>query len=92
MGAGALLILVFIYLVRYHSVINDRINALSAKAKVVDRYIMRYSGTWKGFKDDGSEFMTHEDTMSYDLDLLGKNSLYQMITIAHTNMGRKEAC
>ena len=89
-GGGALLILVFIYLVRYHSVINDRINALSAKAKVVDRYIMRYSGTWKGFKDDGSEFMTHEDTMSYDLDLLGKNSLYQMITIAHTNMGRKK--
>ena len=89
-GAGAFLILVFIYLVRYHAVVRDRMNALAAKGLVVDRYIMRYSGRWKKFKDDGSEFLTQKDTVSYDLDLLGKNSLYQMITIAHTSAGRKK--
>ena len=89
-GTGALLIAVFIYLVRYHSIIRDKMNALSAKGQVVNRYIMRYSGKWKDFKDNGSEFLTQEDTVSYDLDLLGKNSLYQMITIAHTSAGRKK--
>lgn len=90
MGGGFFLIAVFIYFVRYHAVIRDKMNALSAKSQVVDRYIMRYSGRWKVFKDDGSEFLTRDDTVSYDLDLLGKNSLYQMISIAHTSAGRKK--
>ena len=90
MGCGFFLIAVFIYFVRYHATIRDKMDALSAKAQVVNRYIMRYSGRWKTFKDDGSEFLTQEDTVSYDLDLLGKNSMYQMITIAHTTAGRKK--
>ena len=50
---------------------------------------MRNTGEWKKFEDNGSEFLTKEDTLSYDLDLLGRSSLFQLICVAHTHEGRK---
>ncbi|MCR5106507.1 MAG: DNA mismatch repair protein MutS [Eubacterium sp.] len=84
------LFIIFIFLVKYHGDIDEKILASKAKSNVINRYLMRVSGEWRGFQDDGSDFLTKEDTLSYDLDLLGKNSLFQMICIAHTFEGRKK--
>ena len=86
---GIVLAAVFVGLVKYHADIDDRLLTIKTKTNVIDRYIMRCSGQWKNFEDNGSEFLTKENTLSYDLDLLGRSSLFQLISVAHTFEGRK---
>ena len=87
---GLVLLIGFIDLVRRHAVIEEKVLDLKAKATVLNRYLMRLSGEWSNFKNDGSEFLTRNDNLSRDLDLLGKKSIYQLISIAHTGLGRKK--
>ena len=87
---GAALTVVFIALVRYHAIIDERIIEYKAKITVLNRYLMRLTDKWKSFEDTGAEFLTDKDTLSRDLDLLGKNSMFQFISIAHTDAGRKK--
>lgn len=87
---GAALAVVFIALVRYHAIIDERIVEYKAKITVLNRYLMRLTDKWKSFEDTGAEFLTDKDTLSRDLDLLGKNSMFQFISIAHTDAGRKK--
>ena len=87
---GAALAVVFIALVRYHAIIDERIIEYKAKITVLNRYLMRLTDKWKSFEDTGAEFLTDKDTLSRDLDLLGKNSMFQFISIAHTDAGRKK--
>ncbi len=89
-GLGILFAVIFIVLVKIHGNLNEEIQSIRAKSQVLNRYLMRYSGEWKNFKDDGSEFLGPKDNLSHDLDLLGRNSLFQMISIAHTSLGRKK--
>lgn len=87
---SVVLLIGFIYLVKYHADIDDKILGIKAKSDVLNRYIMRCSDEWKKFKDNGSEFLKKSDTLSYDLDLLGANSLFQLISVAHTDEGRRK--
>ena len=86
---GIIVLATFIYLVKKHSdvVKFSRIN--KSKIAVTDRYIKRYSDDWRSFEDTGEEFLTDGDTVAKDIDLLGVNSLYQMISVCHTDMGRE---
>ena len=84
---GIIFVIGFIFLVRYHSLINENISSIKAKSKVLGRYLKRKSGEWRSFKDDGSEYLRPNDNLSHDLDLLGRASLFQMISIAHTSAG-----
>ena len=86
---AVLLIAGFVLLVRYHGSIDEEVLDLKTKSGVINRYIQRRSGEWKSFKEDGSEFLSAEDHLSRDLDLLGKGSLFQFISIAHTPGGKK---
>lgn len=86
---GLLAIVGFIALVRVHANISDKKEELAAKTGVLNRYDMRVSGEWRNMQDTGAEFLRRDDTLSYDLDLLGKNSLFQFICIAHTREGRR---
>ena len=86
---SVLLFVIFAFFVKYHAGIDDKILGINAKEDVLKRYIMRCSDAWKKFKDDGSDFLDTKDTLSYDLDLIGKNSLYQLINVAHTDLGRQ---
>ena len=81
---GIAAIIGFIALVRVHAGISDKKEELVAKTGVLNRYEMRVSGEWRNMKDTGEEFLRRDDTLSHDLDLLGKNSLFQFICIAHT--------
>lgn len=87
--AGIVLVVIFIGLVKKHADIDDKLLTIKTKTNVINRYIKRCSGQWKNFEDNGSEFLKKEDTLSYDLDLLGRSSLYQLISVAHTFEGRK---
>jgi len=49
----------------------------------------RYNDSWKEFAEDGSEYLTDDDLVAKDLDIMGKNSIYQFICVAGTEDGRQ---
>ena len=87
---GLVLLVAFIVLIRFHGVTDEKLQSLKAKTEVLDRYLKRISGEWRHFKSDGSLYLSRNDNLSHDLDLLGKNSLFQLISIAHTEEGRRK--
>ncbi len=91
-SAFVISVIVFVFLVKYHAGIDEKILALKAKSTVINRYLMRFGDEWKKFKDDGSDFLKKNSTplIAYDLDILGPSSLFQLINVAHTDEGRKK--
>ncbi len=87
--AGAYLLITFFFLIYVHACFNKMISHDETYINVLDRYLNRLNGNWMQEIDDGGEFLTQEDVLSRDIDLLGKNSLYQYISIAHTPKGRR---
>ena len=87
--AGAYLLITFFFLIYVHACFNKMISHDETYINVLDRYLNRLNGNWMQEADDGGEFLTQEDVLSRDIDLLGKNSLYQYISIAHTPKGRR---
>ena len=87
--AGVYLLLAFLLLVYVHANINRNIEHDETYIKVLDRYLARLNGAWMAEEDNGSDFLGKDDVLSGDIDLLGKASLFQYISIAHTPKGRK---
>lgn len=79
----------FIMLLLHHMEIENIQNALRHRIQVYDRYQARLQGTWQTFPDTGMEFQKEQDFVSADLDVFGTASLYQMLCVAHTPMGRR---
>lgn len=48
----------------------------------------RFSDDWYEFSDDGGEYLDEKYTNGVDLDIFGKRSVFQYISIAHTMNGR----
>ncbi len=88
-GVFILQLLIFIYLVINHDKeINKRKYSIALK-DINEKAIKRLSGEWNSFEDDGSEFKNEEHCYSNDLDVFGKNSLFQWINASKTFMGRQ---
>lgn len=51
--------------------------------------LKRINGEWKTFNDIGDEYINKEHKFSKDLDIFGKNSLFQWINTTNTMFGRK---
>ena len=51
--------------------------------------LKRINGEWKNFEDIGEEYINKEHRFSKDLDIFGKNSLFQWINTTNTLFGRK---
>lgn len=49
----------------------------------------RLNGDWKSFVDTGVEFIEEDNQFASDLDIFGKNSLFQWINITITKFGRE---
>lgn len=64
----------------YTTLLRD-INATSLK---------RLQGEWNTFTDDGGDFKDNNHSYSEDLDIFGKNSLFQWINTANTFIGRNK--
>lgn len=87
---GVLFFIVFAALVKKHISVERDTEIVKSKFEVTDRYVKRFNDDWRGFTNDGSEFLTGKDYVSNDIDLLGPNSLYQMINVCHTTEGAKK--
>lgn len=86
---GVILFVCFFCLVKYHEKVSDSLEHMKCMREAVNHYIMRFDDEYKKLPDDGSEFLLSEDTVAYDLDLLGKASLYQLICVCHTEEARR---
>ena len=84
---GVIFLLFFAYLIKVHSDVVNKTEVTESMLSVVDAYINRYDDGWRNFSKTGKEYLTSSDTVSSDLDLLGDNSLFQMICVAHTQKG-----
>lgn len=85
---SALLLLAFIGLIIYHGIIKEKIQAAEAMISINNKYIKRISGEWISFKDIGAEFIDREHPYSFDLDIVGEESVFQLINITSTWKGR----
>lgn len=85
---ASLLALVVIWF--YHVSVHNRLKQLETILQVAAHHVERVNDRWKEFPDDGREFAGAEHPYSFDLDIVGPNSLYQMIRIANTHHGRRQ--
>lgn len=79
----------FIAVVVYHRIISEDINFSKEIININKRYLSRIYGSWIDFKDTGEEFINKDHRYSSDLDIVGKESLFQLINLTNTSTGRK---
>lgn len=74
----------------HHITVTDEIRKLQTLQLLAQDYLKRMTEAWKSFPDDGAEFVNTKHPYSYDLDIFGKNSLFQLLNVAKTFQGRHQ--
>lgn len=80
---------IFIVLLVSHERLREEKDYLEAKLAVLNKNEERNNLNWSSFADTGLEFLNEDSTIEKDLDIFGKNSLYQYINVCNTVEGRK---
>ena len=83
------IVLICYYGYLYKSIENKK-KYVAILIEVNETSIKRLNGEWKLFKDTGEDFVDKNHSYSYDLDILGKTSLFQWINVANTYLGRQK--
>ncbi len=89
-GIGAAVLVVFIVFVFRHRSVESAQRLQTARKLVLEKYLARFDDSWRLFGDNGQEFLTDTFPQGLDLDVFGKNSLFQYLSTAHTERGRKK--
>ncbi|MDF2591247.1 MAG: mismatch repair protein MutS [Clostridia bacterium] len=84
------LIVIFLYLVINHERLIVRIKYSSLLLDINNSSLKRMNGEWNKFADAGEDFVNDSHNYSSDLDIFGKNSLFQWINTAKTFTGREK--
>lgn len=84
-----LIVPLFLYLVVYHLKVKDEKLRAKLLEDINNRYLDRINGDWIEFEDIGEEFIDDNHSYSKDLDIVGKNSVFQFLNITNTHTGRK---
>ena len=88
-GSFLVSLLVFLVIAFFH---NNKLNEkkkLTILLEYNENGLKRINGEWKSFEDLGEEYINKEHRFSKDLDVFGKNSLFQWINTTNTLFGRK---
>jgi DNA mismatch repair ATPase MutS len=91
LSVSALVLFLFLFIslaVMHDRVINYKKFAL-VFCDINTDSLKRITDKWHEFKDSGEEFLNIEHRYSYDLDIFGKGSLFQLINTACTSFGRE---
>lgn len=86
---GGIFLLIFIVLVKLHGDAALEMDIIKSRKCVVERYLKRFHDEWRKFPDDGREFLSPDAHVASDIDLLGSDSLYQMLNVCHTEYGKR---
>lgn len=72
-----------------HKITYEKIDKEEGIIKIDKDNIKRITGEWCDFTDIGEEFIDYDHNYATDLDIVGKNSLFQMINSTGTYYGRR---
>lgn len=81
------LFIIFIIIIIYHNTIVKKIKNNNAYLNIIKEYEDRTNGNWKTFPNTGIEIDNNE--LAIDLDLVGKNSLFQLINTSKSINGKR---
>lgn len=82
--------ILFLYLAKVHEGIVNKISKREALIDVNKKEILRLEGKWREFNDLGEEYLDNKHPFINDLDIFGKNSLFQWINETGTVYGREK--
>lgn len=82
--------ILFLYLAKVHEGIVNKISKREALIEVNKKEILRLEGKWREFNDLGEEYLDNKHPFINDLDIFGKNSLFQWINETGTIYGREK--
>lgn len=80
----------FFMLILYHSKLEEEQEYLKDSQSVLKEYMARFEDGWKSFPVDGARYLSDDFLEARDLDVFGKNSLYQYICTASTIWGQDQ--
>ena len=83
-------IVIFIIACLYHKTTYDQIHREEGIIEIDKANMKRYLGEWSTFEDIGEEFIDYDHEYATDLDIIGKNSIFQMINTTATYYGRNK--
>ena len=87
LAPGILLFFGFVLLVKKHADVDALTERVKSMERVTQDYVARFHDDWHKFPEHGGEYLGPDDVVAADLDLLGPNSLYQLIHVCHTDEG-----
>jgi hypothetical protein len=79
---------VFVGLGSWHSRTVRAKNRANRAMNFYRRGLARMEDQWAGTGESGREFQVHDHLYAEDLDILGDGSLFQLLCVARTRMGR----
>ncbi len=82
-------IIVFILSHLYHIRELERAGHEAGLIRIAKKNISRITGGWCSFEDTGKEFIDYNHDYSSDLDIVGRNSLFQYLNSTNTYYGRQ---
>lgn len=82
-------LLLFLYLTKIHEKIFVKKLKFKEFININENEIKRVNGEWKLFHDKGEEYLDLNHPFINDLDVFGKNSLFQWVNATKTSYGRK---
>ena len=77
-----------VYLVLHHGKLKKNLHFANSMILINQNYLDRLTDNWVKFGDYGEDFQDKKHPYSNDLDIVGKNSLFQRINLAHNYIGR----
>ncbi|SFF40431.1 MutS-related protein [Thermoflexibacter ruber] len=80
---------IFIFLVKTHQKIIAQKKHFQFLKLINEKEIKRLEGKFDEFENDGAEFFDETHSYSADLDIFGKNSLFQYLTHTVTPLGKQ---
>lgn len=86
--ADCILAILFISLIIYHDITEGKLNFSKEMININNKYLARMDGKWVDFNDIGEEFIDKKHEYSFDLDIVGEKSLFQLINVTNTWNGR----
>lgn len=86
---GSILLVSFIVLVIIHKKVTNKIKRYDNYLTIIKEYEDRTDDNWKSFKETGIEFIDINKDLFYDLDIVGNNSLFQLVNVAKSIGGKR---
>lgn len=89
LAVDAALIVLSVFLWGYHAKVHGKVKYYNSIITINKQYLARISGEWSAFTDTGGEYADTEHSYAGDLDIVGKNSLFQLLNVTDTWHGRQ---